>query len=662
MVRVGTELCSRVDGPMCGICGVVDMLRSDPMPRWVFHRMVRRLAHRGPDASGAFFGDRAVLGHARLSVIDLATGAQPIANEDGTLWIVLNGEIYNYLELRGPLEKRGHRFSTRSDTEVLLHLYEEHGADCLPMLDGQFAFAIWDTEHRRLFLARDRFGVRPLYWTQVGTLFLFASEVKALAAHPRVTLELDPFALDQVFTFWSPLAPRTAFERIHQLPAGHFLVFDGNGVHTRRWWTPCFPAEGTEPERSPEEWAEALLDVLVRAVRLRMRADVPVGAYLSGGLDSSLTASLVRDCTDTPLHTFSIRFQDPHFDEGIHQEVMVAHLGTAHDSLTVSGEQIARTFPEVVRAVEVPILRTAPVPLHLLSDMVRQAGYKVVVTGEGADEVLAGYDIFREDKVRRFWARDPGSRLRPLLLTRLYEDIPREIACGAQGHWQRFFGRRLTETSDPFYSHRIRWENTAQIKGLFSADLKARLMGADPIAELADALPPDYARWAPLSRAQYLEMVTFLSNYLLSSQGDRVAMSHGVEARYPFLSPEVAALCANIPPRLKVRGLQEKYLLRRVASGRVPDVIRLRRKRPYRAPDSAPFFENERAAEVLDFLSETSVREAGLFDPAQVARLVQRCRMPREGRARARDDMAFVGVLSAQILYHYFVKEGGEDL
>ncbi len=621
--------------------------------------MVGRLQHRGPDASGTFFDGYAGLGHTRLTILDLRTGAQPMANEDQTFWIVYNGEVYNYRELREPLERVGHRFSTRSDTEVVLHLYEEHGLECLPLLNGQFAFAIWDGRRRRLFLARDRFGVRPLYWTTQGSRLLFASEVKALAASPDVTLRIDPVALDQVFTFWSPLAPRTAFEGIHQVPPAHWLVADASGVRTGRYWAPTWPAEGEEPALPEEAWVERLLAALIHAVRLRLRADVPVGAYLSGGLDSSLTSALVQTCTDASLRTFSIRFEDGRFDEGRHQDTMVEHLGTTHSRIQVSGEDITRAFPDVVWHLETPVLRTAPVPLHLLSRLVREAGYKVVVTGEGADGVLAGYAIFQEDKVRRFWARNPSSRLRPLLLSRLYPDIPRGSAPGAREWWQRFFGRDLTSTGDPFYSHRIRWANTAVLKGLFSAELRARLRGVDVIGDLAATLPLEFATWAPLSRAQYLEIRTFLSNYLLCCQGDRVAMSHGVEGRFPFLDPDVVALSAAIPPRLKMRGLQEKTILRRAAAGLVPDATRRRRKRPYRAPDSVSFFGHAAEPEVMGLLSEAAIREAGCFDPAAVSRLVERCRNPRDGWARARDDMALVGVLSTQILFRQFVRDGG---
>jgi len=626
----------------------------------VLKRMVWLMRHRGPDELGLYVDGRAGLGHARLSIIDLAGGGQPMSNEDGSLWVVFNGEIYNYLELTPELERRGHRFSTRSDTEVILHLYEEYGTNCLDHMNGQFAFAIWDNVNRSVFMARDRFGIRPLYYTTVGGGLVFASEAKSLFAVPGVRARFDPVGLDQVFTFWSTIPPRTAFEHISQIPAAHYLVATADGIRTERYWDIEFPGRGGHAEeRDASYYIDRLRDELVRATRLRMRADVPVGAYLSGGLDSSLTSAIVKSFTDAPLKTFSVRFKDEAFDETEHQKTMVASLGTDHSSVTVGRADIARAFPEVIWHAETPILRTASVPLHFLSDLVRDNQIKVVVSGEGADEMLAGYNIFKEAKIRRFWARQPGSQLRPVLLSRIYPYI-QDARAGV--YWQSFFAQGLTETDTPCYSHMVRWNNTASVKRFFSPQLRAAVGAYDNVAEFASTLNGRFCDWNPLSQAQYIEINTFLTGYLLSSQGDRVAMSHSIEGRVPFLDHHVAEFCAQIPPRLKLRGLEEKYVLRHVARDLVPAAVRRRPKQPYRAPDSECFFAGEMHEFVRDVLAENAVRDAGCFDPAMVTRLVEKCQRRRDDTVSARDDMAVVGILSTQLLHEKFVRDFPTDV
>jgi len=639
---------------MCGICGIVDWEAERPIDNCVLKRMVWMMRHRGPDEFHVYTDGYAGLGHARLSIIDLAGGSQPMSNEDGSVWVVFNGEIYNYVELTPELQRRGHRFSTHSDTEVIVHLYEEYGRRCVDHMNGQFAFAIWDTTTRTVFMARDRLGIRPLYYAMLDGVLLFASEMKALFAAPGMSARLDPVGLDQVFTFWSSIAPRTPFEGVNQIPAGHYLVATADGVRTEQYWSLEFPVPaGSIDEHSEDYYVDRLRDELVRATRLRMRADVPVAAYLSGGLDSSLTSAIVKSFTDAPLDTFSVRFEDAGYDETEYQETMVGSLGTDHHSLTVSRSDIARAFPEVVWHAETPILRTAAVPLHYLSGLVRESEIKVVVTGEGADEMLAGYNIFKEAKIRRFWARQPESDARSMLLSRLYPYIQHARA-GA--YWQQFFAQGLTDTDNPCYSHMVRWNNTASVKRFFSGQLRDLLDGHDPVAEFAGTLGANFLDWHPLSQAQYIEATTFLAGYLLSSQGDRVAMSHSVEGRVPFLDHNVVEFCAQIPPRLKLRGLEEKHILRRVARDLVPVSVRERAKQPYRAPDSVSFFAGSMQQFAEDALAEDAIRDSGYFDPQMVTRLVEKCRKRHDGPAGARDDMALVGILSTQLLHDQFIK------
>lgn len=592
------------------------------------------------------------LAHRRLSILDLEGGAQPMSNEDGSLWITYNGEVFNHIELREELEARGHRFRTRSDTEVVLHAYEEHGDDCVGRLNGQWAFAIWDSRRGRLFLSRDRLGVRPLYHATAGGTFLFASEIKAILAHPAVHPEVDPVALDQIFTFWHPLPPRTFFRGIQTLPPGHNLVVYASGVRTSRYWRLAFPQGGDDGVRD-DEWAERLRELLVDATRLRLRADVPVGAYLSGGLDSTVVTGIIKRFSQTPLETFSVTFEDAEFDESAFQEEAIRHLKTDHRQVRCSRSDICRVFPDVIRHAESPVLRTAPAPLFLLSALVRENGYKVVLTGEGSDEMLGGYDIFKEAKIRRFWGARPESRTRPLLLKRLYPYM-RNLQSQGDSYLRAFFHVEPGDLANPFFSHLPRWDLTARLKAFFSGDLRSGLAGYDAAEDLRASLDPDFGRWRSFEQAQWLESCGLLPGYILSSQGDRVAMAHAVEGRFPFLDHRVVELATRIPPRLKMRGLDEKHILKRAAHDLAPAAVLRRPKQPYRAPDAASFFADGRGREdyVEDLLSAESLRRWGLFDPEPVGHLVEKA---RRGRAvGVKDNMALVGILSAQLCVESF--------
>jgi asparagine synthase (glutamine-hydrolysing) len=635
---------------VCGIAGIVAP-HKETVAADCLADMIAAIAHRGPDGSDLHVEPGAGLAHARLSIIDLAGGRQPMTNEDGSIWIVFNGEIFNYIELRASLRRKGHCFRTESDTEVILHLYEDYGADAVRELNGQWAFAIWDARTRALLLSRDRLGVRPLFYTVTGGRLLFASEIKALFAHPGVARTLDPQGLDNIFTFWSTLAPRTAFKDVNELPPGMSLTWQRGRLRDTTHWRPTFPVEAHDA-RPTSDWVEALGDALTRATDLRLRADVPVGALLSGGLDSSLVTTLAARARPVPPRTFSIAFDDPEFDESLYQRQVARALGADRRELRCSHADIVRVFPEVVWHAETPLLRTAPAPVYLLSRCVRDAGYKVVLTGEGADEVFGGYGIFKEAKIRRFWARDPASARRASLLARVYPFLP-ELQRQPQAFREAFFHAQPEDVAHPCFSHLPRWRLTSRLKLFFSDALRASLHGYDSVADLTSRLPAEFMRWHELCRAQYLEMTQLLPGYILSSQGDRMAMAHGVEARFPFLDPSVVAFGASLPPALKLRRLDEKYLLKEFARTVVPTPVWRRQKQPYRAPGIKAFF-NERAVDYVDqLLSPSQVARDGIFNPRAVALLVKKC---RDGRAAGeKDTMALIGILSTQIVVDRFV-------
>lgn len=652
---------------MCGIAGIVGAAGGAPVDLDRVRSMLAVIAHRGPDGHGLYRDERVGLGHVRLSIVDLAGGFQPMTGEDRSVWITFNGEIFNHVELRRELTALGHTFATSSDTEVIVHAYEQYGDDTWRRLNGQFAFALWDRRAGRAWLVRDRLGILPLHWAEVGGQVVFGSEAKALFASGLLPAALDPVGVTQAFTRWSATAPATAFAGVHAVPPGSALCVepaaDAGGrptLRTARWWQPDLTVDPATAALSPEAAADALGERLAEAVRLRLRADVPVGAYLSGGLDSSVIGALVRQVDASPLETFAVRFPDAAFDETPEQRRMARLLGTDHHEILCDADDIAAALGDVVWHCEAPLLRTAPVPLFLLSALVRDAGMKVVLTGEGADELLAGYGVFKEDRVRRFWARRPGSAVRPALFARLHPEVQ---AGGARGTelWGRFFGRDLAAVDLPFYAHVVRWTNTAWTTRLLHPDLRAGAApaggwGADP--SLLAAMPPGFASWDPLARAQWVEIATFMSSYLLASQGDRVAMAHGVEVRYPFLDPDVVDFCAGLPPQRKLVGLHDKATLRRLASRSLPPEIWGRPKQPYRAPMTTALFGPGEPAYVADLMSDAAIDGAGLLDPRAARLLRDRARARGGALAGEREEMGLVGALTLQALGRAFVDEG----
>jgi asparagine synthase (glutamine-hydrolysing) len=644
---------------MCGIVGVLNRTKQRPVDQSHIRAMLSSIRHRGPDQFGVYLfqdeRDGVGLCNSRLSIIDLGGGQQPISNEAGSIWIVFNGEIFNYVELRPELEQLGHELATDSDTEVIVHLYEEYGPACVEYLNGQFAFAIWDERDRSLFIARDRVGIRPLYYTESDGALLFASEIKALLTDPRVKAELDPITIDQIFTYWSPLSPRTTFKGIHTLPPGHWLLAkSGQPLRLERYWQPEFPTEpqaGSQPEMSIHEAAAELRRLLVDATQIRLRADVPVGAYLSGGLDSSAITAFIRHYTGNRLETFSIAFTDEAFDESAFQYRMADHLGTEHHLITASYHDIGEAFPDVVWHTETPLTRTSPVPLYLLSRLVRETDFKVVLTGEGSDEFLGGYNIFKENKIRRFWAKNPESTFRPALLTKLYPYIGGLGQSSA--YLEKFFGYQLANTTDPYYSHVIRWRNTSRSKRVFSAEFQAVLADREVARPY---LPPHFANWSPMAQAQYLEISVFMAEYLLSSQGDRVGMAHSVEGRFPFLDHRVVEFSNRLPVQYKMLGIDEKYILKKAVSDLLPPEIWNRPKRPYRAPIHRSFFpDGQPLSWVNEILSPASIHAAGVFNPNAVTSLVNKIK--RMGQLSETDDMTLAGILSTQLVYTQFIRD-----
>lgn len=633
---------------MCGIAGFTTPKGLGPKARLErfgerLRRMTASLRHRGPDAQRGLILDGAALGHTRLAIVDLEGGAQPMRDPATGVSIVFNGEIFNYVELREELA--GYPFRTRSDTEVLLAAFLRWGISCLERFNGQFAFALFDPRSGELLLARDRVGILPVYYALAPEGLAFGSEAKALLAGGFVSGQLDGRGVKQAMQLWSTVPPRTCLEGVCALPAGSFARFADGRLEVRRWWDLDLDdarVEDVEERRAVEQVGELLED----AVRLRLRADVPVAAYLSGGLDSSILCAVAQRQLGGTLSTFSIAFTDARFDERRFQEEVATSLATKHHAISATSELGGELLPEVVRYAEQVLIRAAPAPLLALSRSVRENGVKVVLTGEGSDEVLLGYDLYRETRARIFWARQPASRCRPALLRRLYPYLP--MAAQGEAVLRHVYGVGLDRPDAPGFSHLVRWTATSHLNRLFAPDFAAAVADEDPVATVIATMPDRARRWRPLARAQWLEMHTLLAGNLLGAQGDRMLMGGSVEGRFPFLDHRLIDFAARLPDGLKLRGLAGKWVLQRYAAGKIPPAVLARPKFPYRAPPvcagaAAPSWARE-------LLAPEAIRKVGIFDPDKVRRLVAKL----EGAAAASevDSMGITAVATGQLLAH----------
>jgi asparagine synthase (glutamine-hydrolysing) len=641
---------------MCGIAGIIDY-RNKALNKNVIEGMLRSICYRGPDESGIYSSSFVAFGHTRLSIIDLSTGQQPLSDLSGRYWIVFNGEIFNYPELRNNLIKKGYAFRTHSDTEVLIQLFVVYGKNCLSMLNGQFAFAIWDKLREELFIARDRIGIRPVFYHLSDNRFSFASEIKSLFVQEDVSPEFSYKNLSQIYTFWTTITPSTAFKDIFELSPGHYLVYNRNGIKIEKYWELKYSdfVNAMPLQKALEEFHELFYD----AIKIRLRADVEVAAYLSGGIDSSSTVAYIKNIEPGILNTFSIGFDDKDFDETSYQNEAVRYLNTRHRSIICTSEDISKIFPKVIWHTEIPVTRTAPAPMLLLSGLVRENNIKVVITGEGADEMLAGYDIFKEAKIRRFWAKQPNSTIRPRLLKKLYPFLP-QMKEANPVILKMFYGYKLEDIENPFYSHLLRWNNSNHIKKHFSDQIKSELTGYSPLENLEEKLPAGFNSWTYLEKSQWLETSIFMSGYLLSSQGDRMAMANSVEGRYPFLDYRVIEFCNKLPSDFKLNGLNEKFLLKKLMKNKIPESIIRRSKQPYRAPIKNAFSLNNPPEYLKEILSPGFFKKAGIFDFNSISTLLQK--IEKTGNSSEVDDMVLVSVISTHLLYDQFIERFRENL
>lgn len=630
---------------MCGIAGLVNAnLPPQSLPDIILG-MLGMIGHRGPDGLGYVVGDDWAVGTARLAIIDLEAGTQPISDPLGRYWLAYNGEIYNYRELRLELEARGAVFSTHCDTEVLLAAWMAWGDRCLPRLNGCFAFALYDRQRKRLVLARDRFGKRPLFYAQHDSGFLFASEMKAFLQVPGFSFSQDPEQLASIFGQWTPLPTQTGFHGIHALAMGEWLSLENAKLERHAYVALNFPSA---PHPASQEEAQASIRQSLRAsVDLRLRSDVEVGVYLSGGIDSAIIARLTCDIMGTPPATFSVTFADPSLDESSEQQDVAAFLGTRHHALPISHGDIANACPSAVFHAEIPSFRSAFIPMFLLSALTRDRGIKVILSGEGADEAFLGYDLFKETLLRKNWDKlDADARSRGLagLYPHLDHYGPQDIAA-LTGLYQQF----SDETMPGLFSHELRFQN-----GRFSSRLIRN--AKDPFAAISGYVKEhsELDAMTQVQRAQWLEYKTLLPGYLLSAQGDRACLAHGVENRCPFLDQAVIDLASATNLRFD-DGFREKHLLRQAFAHLLPASVVNKRKFPYRAPDSAAFAEAR--PDYLDLvLSDAELVKLPFLDAGFARRLANKVLTKPAAEISTKENQTFLFLLSTALLNHQFVQ------
>lgn len=593
---------------MCGIAGILNLNPSRMAPADVLERMLQSIIHRGPDDDGRLVDGELAMGMRRLSIIDLAEGKQPIFDESRRYAVVFNGEIYNYRELREQLISRGHTLKTHSDTEVIVHLYEEFGKACLEYLRGMFAFAVWDNRTRELFIARDRLGIKPLYYAERDSTLVFGSEIKALLQHPEVSASLDLRALSDYLSLKYVPAPRTLFAGVHSLLPGHSLLVRDGRIETHQYWDLSF--QKPETPRSEEEYLERLESILRESVRLRLRSDVPFGAFLSGGVDSSIIVALMAEELNEPVKTFSVGFSGGEGkDELPYAKIVADRFGCEHRTLEISSKHFLDHAEHVLWHLDQPIADQATVATHMVASLARQH-VKMVLTGEGGDELFAGYARYEGEQfspwtrhwpgivgksVRRAAAILPGMRRGKIAINAL--TIPDEASRFA--HWFPMFSDAAKASLFDEWST----EESSGARHVFDRYLRQ-----------SDATEP-------LDRMLYCDTKAWLVDYLLL-RGDKLTMANSLEARVPLLDHKLVEFAAQLPTNMKLRGRTRKYLLKKLGSKLLPDSIIHRKKQGFPIPIER-WLRSEAKPLVRDMLSEDSLRRRGLFNPQIVQNLIR---------------------------------------
>jgi len=639
---------------MCGIAGIIHLSGEAAICPHTLARMSRSLLHRGPDEEGYFIQKSVGLAARRLAIVGLQDGQQPVYNEDRSVVAVFNGELFDYPELRKWLVNHGHTLRSHTDSELLVHLWEQYGEDMFPHLRVQFAFALLDLSRRRLILARDRVGICPLHWARTGDWLIFGSEIKALLASGMIPRAADPTGLDNIFTFFCMPGRRTAFKGIQAVSPGNFVRIDFGstgecrGLEERTYWDFDFPNQGEEdPCSNPVSVTSTFEGLLRAAISKRLRADVPVASYLSGGVDSSLVLAMSHQIDGSRMSTFTARVGDSTLDETATALHTAADFGTDHHTVECNRSVLTKLFPQTIIAADCPVVDPNAGSLHALSKAVNRAGYKVILTGEGADEALAGYIWFKAHRlISRAWWNDrrPGvSIARKLYQGRYWKAPPGEFD-------------RINETLGGLHAQTLVYHLTSIPKWGLLRDDYLREIGSESAYDQLRFDAARVRRWHPLNQSLYMTYKTNLAGLLLNHRGDRASMANSVEARYPFLDEDVIAFCAGIDPNWKLRGLLgDKYLLRVVAERYLPTRLAWRRKAMFRAPFAETFLRSS-AAYVRQLISPESLKKTDYFRPSAVEKMLSEIDQSTSFRPfRLFREIGLCAVLGTQLWHHLFL-------
>lgn len=599
---------------MCGICGIVSHNEAHPVDEGMLIKMNDTIVHRGPDDAGHFHDGRAGIAMRRLSIIDLSTGHQPMTNEDKTVWIVFNGEIYNYQEIRQDLVQKGHTFVTKSDTEAIVHAYEEYGADCVHRLNGMFAFAIWDSVKERFFLARDRVGIKPMYYHFSKRNLIFGSELKAVLAHPDTPREINFSALDQFLTLEYIPSPNTIFKDIHKLPPGHWMMLENGRLTIKQYWN----VEPMDVPNSDQACVEKLTELIRDAVKIRMIADVPLGAFLSGGIDSSTIVSFMSELSSQPVKTFSIGFGNRTYNELPFARQVAQKYGTDHYEEFLEAD-IADMAMRLVSHFDEPFGDFSIFPTYLVSEVARRF-VTVTLSGDGGDEIFGGYDTYvAQNMDQRFYGRLP-QWMRQKTMPYLLDLVPPQPAKkGLINKAKRF----VEGAAMPSAWQHTRWMMfmNQQDKGmLYKPGVREAINGDSPGA-LIERYFDEVSQQNRLAQQQYVDVKTYMVDNILVKV-DRMSMAASLEARVPLLDHRIVEFALNLPPHLKLNGGETKAILRRVMDGRLPESILKKPKEGFSIPLKHWMREDLRPL-MTDLLSADTVRRRGYFDPNTVSRWVQ---------------------------------------
>ncbi len=638
---------------MCGITGILDYHGAGLSHKTTLKRMVSTLSHRGPDAWGTYLSPYLAFGHTRLSILDLQSGDQPMMTDRYV--IVYNGEVFNYVELRKELESRGIGFTTQSDTEVVIRCFDVYGEKAFSLFNGQFAIALWDRIKNRLIIARDRYGIRPFFILKHKDIYYFSSEMKAFDCVPGFHRTYEMENLFDHALLWNTLGDSSVYRGIRSLPPGSYEIYElGRDPINKKYYELGESIDNINKPSDINAAQEEFNAKLELAVDLRLRSDVPVGAYISGGIDSSVIAHLISLKKKEKLQTFSIAFEDKDFDESDYQREMVKQLNVDHNEITVDYKTIDSTFLDTMYHVEQPIFRTAPVPLYLLSKEVRKRNVKVVLTGEGADEILFGYDSFKELKLLQTWRKDANSSEVNLILGDLYPHLKHYSDPQQMGMMRMFYEDHVHDYDNDLVGLNIRVNNNKVLERFFRKEYAISFSKDRLLEKLKGILPTQFSQWSLLQRNQCMEMKTLLAGYLLSSQGDRMSLAHGVEGRYPFLDFNVVELLFSYPDEYKLNGMVQKFLLKDTYKNKIPASIIRRPKRPYMAPDLKSFFANGLLSEKSrHFLSDSVIKDYGIFDERSVQRFLRKFSQGVPENIGYRDNMIITFLLSAQMASYW---------